>query len=100
MSNEVPPITDVFPWPSGQGFQGAITWWQHILKQNEQQRLEALIGVALLNASIERRLLQEKDESLKYMFALSDNTWGWLHNIQAESLTDLAYAILFENDND
>lgn len=86
-------ITDVSPWPTGQGFSGAKAWWQHILSQDERKRLDNLMGVALLDTEIRRRLLTGQDDSLFSAFGISDETRQQLRSIQATSLVDLAQAI-------
>ena len=42
-------VMDVLPWPSGYGFNGGDAWWQHTLSQSERERLDDLLGLALLD---------------------------------------------------
>ncbi|MBI5669078.1 MAG: hypothetical protein HZC41_13825 [Chloroflexi bacterium] len=86
-------ITDVSPWPHGKGFSGGSTWWQHVLSQDERQRLDHLMGVALLDTDICKRLLGGKDDSLFSAFGLSEETRQQLRSVQATTLVDLARAI-------
>ncbi len=87
-------VMDVSPWPNGYGFSGRTAWWDYVLSKDEQQRLDKLIGLALLDGDIQARLVKERDESLLAAFGLSDETRAWLHSIQATSLTELAEAIV------
>ncbi len=86
-------ITDVSPWPSGRGFSGGSSWWQHVLRQDERKRLDNMIGIALLDAEIGKQLLSGKDEALFSAFGLSEETQKKLRSIQATTLADFAEAI-------
>jgi hypothetical protein len=88
-------ITDVSPWPRGQGFSGARGWWQHVLSQDERKRLDNLVGVALLDTEICDRLLGGQDESLFSAFGISEETQQQLRSIRATTLADFAQAITF-----
>jgi len=88
-------ITDVSPWPHGKGFMGAKGWWQHVLSQDERKRLDNLVGVALLDADICKRLLGGNDDSLFSAFGISEETRQHLRSIEATTLVDLAKAITF-----
>lgn len=86
-------VMDVSPWPQGHGFAGASTWWDHIHEQNEQKRLDSLMGVALLDAEICERLLSGSDDTLMTAFEISAETQSRLRSVQATNLTDLAQAL-------
>ena len=88
------PVMDILPWPQGRGFAGASAWWEHVLSKDERQRLDHLMGVALLDEDVCRRLLQEQDDSLLSAFGLSEETRARLRAIDATSLTELAQAII------
>jgi hypothetical protein len=91
---EQTPVMDVLPWPNGRGFSGATAWWDYVLSKDERQRLDNLMGVALLDFGVRERLLKERDNSLMAAFGLSEETQKWLRGIQAESLDELAQAIV------
>ncbi len=95
-----PLVMDVSPWPEGYGFKGSDTWWDYVLSKEEKQRLDNLMGVALLDQEICERLLQKKDHSLLAAFGLSEQTQAWLHDVQAGSLAELAQAIVTHLQND
>ncbi len=87
-------VMDVLPWPEGQGFAGSGTWWDYVLSQDEQQRLNNLMGLALLDISICNQLLNMRDDSLLNAFDLSVETQAWLRSIKATDLAELAEAIV------
>ncbi len=87
-------VMDVTPWPKGQGFSGSSDWWDYILTKDERGRLDNLMGAALLDDSIRTRLLKDNDGSLFTRFGISEATQFWLRSIRADSLTELAQAIV------
>jgi len=89
-----PVVMDVLPWPNGYGFTGHDTWWHHVLSQSERERLDNLIGLALLDTKVCERLVTQRDSSLFSTFDLSDRTQDWLKSIQATTLKELAQAIV------
>lgn len=86
-------VMDVSPWPQGKGFSGSSVWWEYVLSKTEAQRLESLIGMALLDQSICERLVNMRDETLLEAFDLSHETREWLRMLQASTLSELAEAI-------
>jgi len=88
------PVMDVSPWPQGNGFTGGKAWWDYVLSKGEKQRLDNLMGLALLDENIQVRLLKERDSSLLMAFGLSDETQHWLRGVKATSLVELAQAII------
>jgi hypothetical protein len=88
------PVMDVTPWPSGHGFNGSEAWWDYVLSKDERSRIDNLIGVAMLDAKVSERLVRERDESLFRAFGLSEETRSWLRTVQANSLVELARAIV------
>jgi len=86
-------VTEISPWVSEKRFSGSVVWWDYVLSKSERQRLESLIGMALLDAAICKRLIQEHDESLFEAFGLSAETREWLKLLHANSLIELAEAI-------
>ena len=88
------PTMDVLPWPSGHGFQGANLWWELVRSKEERKRLDNLMGLALLDEDICRRLLKDRDASLFAAFGLAQETQMWLRSINATTLVEFAEAIL------
>jgi len=62
--------------------------------KEEKQRLDSLMGTALLDETVRHRLVRERDTSLLSAFGLSKETQLWLRSIEAGSLTELAQAIV------
>lgn len=91
---EQTPVMDVSPWPTGQGFEGANDWWTDMLSKDEMQRLDNLMGAALLDTDVRNRLVTERDETLFSAFGLSEPTRKWLRGIRARTLNELAQAIV------
>lgn len=87
-------VMDVSPWPHGKGFHGGKEWWDYVSSKDERKRLDHLLGMALLDESIRRRLIDERDESLFVAFGLSEATRQWIRRIDAVSLCDLAQAVI------
>lgn len=85
---------DVMPWPKGQGFKGADTWWDYVRNQDEEHRLENLLGLALLDPEICTSLINGRDLELMEAFGLSPETQHWLCSIQADDLAQFAQAII------
>ncbi len=88
------PVMDVSPWPHGHGFTGARSWWEYIISKEERQRLDNLMGIALLDEDVCERLVCKRDDALLSAFGLSEKTRSWLHAINANSLDELAKAIV------
>ncbi len=87
-------VMDILPWPDGHGFTGGATWWEYVLNQDEQQRLNNLMGLALLDTSICEKLLNKHDDALLSAFHLSSETKAWIRSIEAANLAELAEAIV------
>jgi hypothetical protein len=85
---------DVLPWPNGHGFQGASEWWELVRSKEESKRLDNLMGLALLDEDICRRLLKEHDPSLFVAFGLAPETQAWLRTIKVATLAEFAEAVL------
>lgn len=93
-NRKVPPTMDVLPFPDGYGFQGAQEWWDSLRGQKERQRLDKLVGLALLDEGMCRRLVADRDPALMNAFGLSAETQSWLRSIQANNLTEFAQAVM------
>jgi len=65
-----------------------------VLSNDEIQHFDKLLGTALVDDGIYRRLLLQRDESLFDEFHLTDRMQSWLRNVPATSLSDLAKAIV------
>ena len=87
-------VMDVLPFPSGYGFSGADAWWQHSLSQSERERLDDLMGLALLDKDFRERLIVQHDASLLEPFGLSDETRQWLATLRVTTLKEFAQAIV------
>jgi hypothetical protein len=96
--HNTPVVMDVLPWPSGSGFRGGDAWWQHTLNQSERDRLDDLLGLALLDSHVCEQLVVHRDPSLMTAFGLSEDTQRWLTGIKASTLKDLAEAMLTASD--
>lgn len=87
-------VMDVFPWPNGYGFAGSDSWWQRVLSQSDFERLDNLIGLALLDHNLCERLVVQRDRSLMSSFGLPEHVQNWLLSIKASTLKDFAEAIM------
>jgi hypothetical protein len=68
--------------------------------KEEKRRLDHLMGTALLDEGVCKRLVNERDASLLTSFGLSLETQSWLRTVQAQSLTELAQAIVDRTQGD
>lgn len=68
--------------------------------KEEKRRLDHLMGTALLDERVCKRLVHERDASLLTSFGLSSETQSWLRTVEAQSLTELAQAIVDRTQND
>ncbi|HVO70342.1 MAG TPA: hypothetical protein VMT24_09870 [Aggregatilineaceae bacterium] len=89
-----PIVMDALPWPTGSGFAGTDVWQQHSLSQSERERLDNLMGLALLDQDVHERLLVQRDPSLLDAFDLSEDMRRSLSTIQASTLKEFAQAIV------
>ncbi len=96
--HNMPIVMDVLPWPGGSGFRGGDAWWQYTLSQSERERLDNLLGLALLDKNVCEQLVIQRDPSLMAAFGLSEDTQHWLAHIEAQTLKDLAEAVLAASD--
>lgn len=87
-------VMDVLPWPDGSGFAGGDSWWHLVLSQSECDRLNNLVGLALLDGDVCERLVTKRDSALLTAFGLSERTQDWLRGINATTLKELAQAIV------
>ena len=94
LTHSTPVVMDVLPWPNGYGFTGGDVWWQHTLSQSERERLDDLLGLALLDKNVCEQLVVKRDPSLLGAFDLSEDTQRWLAGIKASTLKELAQAVL------
>jgi hypothetical protein len=68
--------------------------------EEEKRRLDNLMGTALLDETVRTRLVNERDTSLLTSFGLSTETQRWLRTVEAQSLTELAQAIVARSQDD
>ena len=87
-------VVDTLPMPSGCGFGRADAGRQTPFSPSERERLDNLIGQALLDQDVSHRLIVQRDPTLLDAFGLSDDTRQWLATIQATSLKEFAQAIV------
>jgi hypothetical protein len=92
-----PVVMDVLPWPDGSGFSGVDSWWHQVLGQSECERLNNLIGLALLDSTVCEQLVVKRDPALFATFGLSERTQNWLSAVGAATLKELAQAIVAAN---
>lgn len=78
----------------GYGFSGGDNWWCYVLSHSEHERLDNLIGLALLDSKICEQLVVRRDPGLLSSFGLSEQTQTWLRDVKATTLKDLAQAIV------
>ena len=87
-------VMDIAPWPRGRGFQGGPEWWDYVLSKEEKQRLDNLMGIALLDTDVRARLLEDRDESLLTAFGLSEEMRARMQSVSATTLVELAQALV------
>lgn len=87
-------VMDVSPWPNGRGFSGRDNWLEHVESRTEQEKIDHMMGLALIDQDVRQRLVKERDDSLLSAFGLSDATRNWLRLLKADSLDELAQAIV------
>ncbi len=68
-------------------------WPGFLLSADEKNRIDRLMGSALLDDSLCDRLVNKRDASLMTSFGLSSETQNWLRAIKANSLEELAQEI-------
>ncbi|HVU14363.1 MAG TPA: hypothetical protein VHD90_23960 [Phototrophicaceae bacterium] len=68
-------------------------WPGFLLSTDEKNRIDRLMGSALLDDSLCDRLVNKRDASLMASFGLSSETQSWLSAIKATSLEELAQEI-------
>lgn len=89
-------VIDIHPWPQGLGFKDAALWWEYIRSRTEQEKLEALMLLALLSEEVCQQLLNH-DLSLFDAFQFSTETIALLSSIHANTLTAFAAALVNKN---
>ena len=89
-----PAILHILPNVDRSGFAYGDVWQQHTLSQSERDRLDDLVGQALIDQDVHDRLLFQRDPSLFDAFNLSDDTRRWCATLQASTLKEFAQAII------
>ena len=68
--------------------------WQVTPTQSDRERLDNLIGQALVDHTVHERLIVQHDPTLLDAFGLSEDTRRWLSAIRASTLKEFAQAIV------
>ncbi len=89
-----PAVLYFLPGMDRSGFANGDVWRQHALSQSERERLDDLVGQALIDQTVHDRLLIHRDPSLFDTFNLSDETRRWCATVQASTLKEFAQAII------
>lgn len=87
------PTIDLYPWPTGLGFNGSAAWWAYVAKQTEDDKLELLLIIASLNKDV-CHLLLAHDHKLFTDFQLSIQTIKRISKIHADDLSEFATALV------
>jgi hypothetical protein len=61
---------------------------------DELQKVDRLLGAALVSEDIRKRLLEQRDSSLFGEYMLTPETQAWLNAIPAISLKEFAEAVV------
>ena len=69
-------------------------WQGFLLNHEEKQRIDRMMGSALLDEALCHRLIKDRDTSVMSAFNLSAETQRWLCSIRAASLDEMAQAIV------
>jgi len=76
------------------GFTGGDKWWDYVLSGDEKERLDSMMGAALLDKSISERLLNGIDITILTTFGLSEPTISLIRNVNATTLPDFAQQVI------
>jgi hypothetical protein len=87
--------TSAGSWLKEQPARPIETRREHVLSGEDREQLDILLGTAMVDTTVRRRLVQERDTSLLMSFALSEETQDWLCGLPAMTLVDLAQAIAY-----
>jgi hypothetical protein len=68
--------------------------------KEEKRRIDTLMGTALLDEQVRKRLVDDRDTTLLASFGLSSETQRWLCTVEARSLAELAQAIVARAQDD
>jgi hypothetical protein len=77
--------------------QRPSVWQGFLLNHEEKQRIDRMMGSALLDETLCRRLVRDRDTSVMSSFNLSAETQRWLCSIRATSLDEMAQAIVLNS---
>jgi hypothetical protein len=69
-------------------------WQGFLLSYEERMRIDHMMGSAMLDDTLCRRLVKDRDTSLMSAFQLSAETQRWLCSIPANTLDELAQEIV------
>lgn len=69
-------------------------WQGFLITRDEMSRIDRLMGSAMLDDALGHRLVHQRDGALLASFGLSLETQNWLRSIEANTLDELAQAIV------
>lgn len=69
-------------------------WQGFLISYEERARIDHLMGSAMLDDTLCRRLVKDRDPALMSAFGLSAETQRWLCSIPANTLDELAQEIV------
>ncbi len=75
-------------------FQRPKVWQGFLLSYEERLRIDQMMGSAMLDDTLCRRLVKERDTALMSAFDLSAETQRWLCSIPASTLDEMAQEIV------
>lgn len=70
------------------------TGWRRSLSAQDKRQIDTLMGVAILDADVRRRLIDERDENLFDDYQLSEHAKQILRESPANTLPDLAQSVV------
>ena len=85
---------DVLPTPKGYGFSGGDAWWKYILSHSERERLDHLIGLALLDNTVCEQLVTKRDPAFAILFRIIRADTNVAARYPGNTLKDLSQAIM------
>lgn len=75
-------------------FQRPNVWPGFLLSQEERQRIDRMMGCAMLDDTLCRRLVKDRDTAVMSAFELSIETQNWLCSMSVSTLDEMAQEIV------